>query len=146
MQMTNVPRQSAFDGKERLSVASSSSESWKSFSQEESTRYAIGASAPASRRPSPEKPAKETKLLDFGPEEVTGKISKMSFGMDGAASQSSGSGPGSVSEETIVPDGTRKKWSEMYAFGEPEMEGTGKEKEKEVQKDWSKEGSLLDLD
>lgn len=142
--ITNVPRHVPYDGKERLSVHSSSSESWNSFTKEEHTRYAVAASAPASREASPPKPATETKLLDFGPDEVAGKISKLSFAMDGAALQSSGSRPMSVvSDQTAVSDGTRKKWTETYVFGEPEADAKGKGEEVQ-KKDWSKENSLLD--
>lgn len=147
-QVTSIKPPHVFDGHERLSQASSSnSEEWKSFAKDEPMRYAMAAaSAPSSRRPSPQKAAPAAQLLDLGEvEDVSKGVKQLSFGLDGNASQSSGSGsrPASTAEEVVVGvgDGTRKKWTSVSsptktvtAEGSMHM------------KDWSKELSLIDLE
>ncbi|KAK5123677.1 hypothetical protein LTR85_002313 [Meristemomyces frigidus] len=149
-QVTNTQAPQPFDGHEKLSQASSSSEEWKSFAQEEPMRYAVAvASAPPSQRPSPQKSATTAKLLDLDePEEVTKGVRQLSFGLDGNASQSGSSRPGSTSEETVIGDGTRKKWTETFSPSgkvTTEKEEAVAAEEKKHFKDWSKEESLIDL-
>lgn len=142
-QITNVPH-TAFDGQERLnSQASSSSESWKSYAQEEPGRYAsaVASASSSSQRSSPQKDVSAAKLLDFGESEeiVTNGVKKLSFGLDGRASLLGSNRSVSESEEKGMGGGMRKKWTETLRADTPVVV----EEEEEVE-DWSKEDSLLD--
>ncbi|KAK3719925.1 hypothetical protein LTR37_004048 [Vermiconidia calcicola] len=130
-QIANVPHE-GFDGRETMSQQSSS-ESWNSFAGDEAKRYAIAASAPASRRTSPEKENKAA-LLDLAPAD---EMKQLSLGLDGAGSRPQSASPAVSDGEKVKADGKRKKWTEKIVSG-AEMGGG------ESLEDWSKKGSLLD--
>lgn len=123
-----------FDGKETLSIASST-EFWNSFAKSEPIRYSNAASS-RSHSTSPQKKENKAPLLDLQSEVTNKGIQELSLGLDGHVSQTQ------LVEEKVVKNanGTRVKRKEKFTSG-----STGSnESMATCKEDWSKEASLLD--
>ncbi|EMC94186.1 hypothetical protein BAUCODRAFT_141556 [Baudoinia panamericana UAMH 10762] len=124
------------------SHASSNSDSWKSFAEEEPLRYAIAASAPPSQRASPEKRVSPTKTLAKPATKVSRRVElQPNLGIDGAASSTGGSRLGSMFIDDLATLSVSGDSSVKQSTKQVTVGANGKNTERE---DWSNRASLLD--